>query len=121
MGNEDGRVADATGLSQAEPKVSALTGFDPSRSLRLLSRFMGEQEEREAVVDWLRCIGDRKPHGTDWRTYYEIADAIELGRHRDSDGSPKGEDADAASSETTARAESIASTPTPSPSHREEG
>lgn len=31
MESKDGRVADATGLSQAEPKVSALSGFDPSR------------------------------------------------------------------------------------------
>jgi len=56
---------------------------DAVRVMRLAT-FMGEQEEREAVVGWLRGIGDRKPHGTDWRTYYEVADAIELGQHRDS-------------------------------------
>ena len=56
-----------------------------SETIMRLANFMGEQEEREAVVDWLRSVGDRKPHGTDWRTYYEIADAIELGQHRDRD------------------------------------
>jgi hypothetical protein len=50
-----------------------------------ISRFMGEQEEREAVVDWLRKTADSKPHGTDWRTYYEIADAIESEAHRSPD------------------------------------
>lgn len=50
--------------------------------LHRLTAFMAEQTEREAVVDWLRKIADGKPHGTDWRTYYQIADAIELGVHR---------------------------------------
>ena len=47
-----------------------------------IARFMGEQEEREAVVNWLRKTGDSKPHGTDWRTYYAAADAIEVEAHR---------------------------------------
>lgn len=58
------------------------TVMDAQSTLLSIARFMGEQEEREAVVDWLRKTGDRKPHGTDWRTYYDIADAIEHERHR---------------------------------------
>ncbi|GEM70958.1 hypothetical protein SAQ01S_07240 [Sphingomonas aquatilis NBRC 16722] len=49
--------------------------------LQKLARFMGEQTERETVVAWLRATGDSKKHGTDWRAYYEIADAIEIGAH----------------------------------------
>jgi len=54
---------------------------DPRKALDRITRFMGEQTERETVVAWLRAVGDRKQHGTDWRTYYEIADAIEVGAH----------------------------------------
>ncbi len=36
-----------------------------------LAKFMGEQEEREAVVDWLRA-----------NNRCDIADAIEMEKHR---------------------------------------
>jgi hypothetical protein len=80
----EGEVVCSFNPETASPAVPA--GVKVERILR----FLGEQEEREAVVDWLRAQGDRRPHGSDWRAYYEAADAIELGLHRDSDGNPEG-------------------------------
>jgi hypothetical protein len=54
---------------------------DTAKAMERISYFMGEQTERENVVAWLRATGDSKKHGTDWRTYYEIAEAIEIGAH----------------------------------------
>lgn len=62
----------------ATPKAPAT---DAGEKVWRLARFMGEQTERETIVEWLKSVGDSKPHGTDWRTYYEIAEAIEEGRH----------------------------------------
>ena len=79
------KEAAALAAPSAQPAGSATSaGEGPSDALKVqrLARFMGEQEEREAVVDWLRKVGDSKPHGTDWRAYYAAADAIETEQHR---------------------------------------
>ncbi len=55
--------------------------MDDAAKVLIVAKFLGEQTEREAVVAWLRKTGDSKRHGTDWRAYYEIADAIEIGAH----------------------------------------
>lgn len=68
--------------SQAAQPAEA-DGVTASEKMWRIARFMGEQTEREAIVDWLKSMGDSKPHGTDWRTYYEIAEAIDEGRHED--------------------------------------
>lgn len=75
----------AAATIRARTALLATTSPDQGEdTLRLsrLAQFMGEQEERDAAVEWLRKVGDSKKHGTDWRSYYEIADAIELGTHR---------------------------------------
>lgn len=77
MDTKYGRVADATGLSQAEPKVSALTGFDPSRIYASDSRN-------------LFCAHCGRAH---WRHRYEKG----IGFVCDSDGNPKGGDGTAPS------------------------
>lgn len=63
-------IVEASGMVEGHAKVHRLIAF------------MAEQTEREAVVDWLRKVGDSKPHGTDWRAYYEAAEAIETEQHR---------------------------------------
>jgi len=78
--------------AQAEALVQHLLGYqlasdttpdaaEARAKVHALASFLGEQTEREAVIAWLRKIGDSRPHGTDWRTYYAAADAIELGQH----------------------------------------
>jgi hypothetical protein len=85
MNMEDGRVAEATGLSQAEPKVSALSGFDPSRNAVLgftgnRHGLSGPQMDalcmaligfREGGAEWMHngdCVGSDEAAGKLWKT-----------------------------------------------------
>ena len=117
------RVADATGLSQAEPKGLGPSGFDPSR---FGSWICGEVMSIDETAAVNRAMYDRWVSMTDtpaplsrndsgWADVAAIA--ILCLRHlRDSDGSPKGEDAKRLSPEgVAARAEGIANPPSGAP------
>jgi hypothetical protein len=65
-----------SGFDQAQDETPAIV------KVQRLFRFMGEQEEREAVAEWLRRKGDSEPFSPVWRAFYAAADEIELGKHR---------------------------------------
>ena len=83
--DKDGRPGGHSPFGSSQQAVSPVPASVPDAvKVTRLAMFMGAQEEREAVVEWLRKCGDKAFLSRQaYRALYDAADAIENGEHRE--------------------------------------